>query len=101
MTNDQRPMTTMRVVVIGARGRLGSAIVDACAGVPGIDAIALVRKDLDIIDAAAVASTIERLAPDVVVNAAAMAGVDEAEDHPVDALNINAFGVQALARAAE
>ncbi|HEV3141440.1 MAG TPA: NAD(P)-dependent oxidoreductase, partial [Vicinamibacterales bacterium] len=88
----------MRVVVTGARGRLGSAIVDACAGVH--DAIALARRDLDIMDAAAVASTIDRIAPDVIVNAAALAGVDDAEEHPVDALNVNAFGVQALAHEA-
>src|SRR5438105_4765711 len=92
-------MTTMRIVVTGARGRLGSAIVEACAA--SHDVVALARGDLDIVDAAAVDATIDRIAPDVVVNAAAMAGVDEAEDRPVDALNINAFGVQALARAAE
>jgi dTDP-4-dehydrorhamnose reductase len=88
----------MRIVVTGARGRLGSAIVDACAG--RHDAIALARNDLDIADAAAVSAAIDRLAPDVVVNAAARAGVDEAQAHPVDALDVNAFGVQALARAA-
>jgi dTDP-4-dehydrorhamnose reductase len=88
----------MRIAITGARGRLGSAIVDACAGVH--EAVALGRGDLDIRDAAAVDAAVDRIAPDVIVNAAAMAGVDEAESHPVDALNVNAFGVLALARAA-
>ena len=34
--------------------------------------------------------------PDVIVNGAAFTDVDGAEDHPIDALNINAFGVRAL-----
>ena len=88
----------MRIVVTGARGRLGSAIVEACTG--SHDAIPLGRADLDVTDAAAVHATIDRIAPDVIVNAAALAGVDDAEEHPVDALNVNAFGVQALSRAA-
>jgi dTDP-4-dehydrorhamnose reductase len=43
----------------------------------------------------------DALRPDVIVNAVAYNDVDGAEDHPVDALNGNAFAVQALARAAE
>ena len=88
----------MRILVTGARGRLGSSVVEACAGVHEVTALA--RADLDIGDAAAVDAAVDRASPEVVVNAAAMAGVDEAESHPVDALTINAFGVQALARAA-
>jgi dTDP-4-dehydrorhamnose reductase len=38
--------------------------------------------------------------PDVILNAAAFTNVDAAEDHPIEALNGNAFGVRALARAA-
>ena len=41
-----------------------------------------------------------RVRPDVIVNCAAYNDVDGAEDHPVDALNVNAFAVRALARAA-
>ena len=88
----------MRIAITGARGRLGCAIVQACAG--RHEAVALARTDLDISDPAAVHAAIDRIAPDVVVNAAAMAGVDDAEEHPVEALNINAFGVQVLAQAA-
>jgi dTDP-4-dehydrorhamnose reductase len=88
----------MRIVVTGARGRLGSAIVDACA--VRHDVVALARQELDIADPAAVGAAVDRIAPDVLINAAAMAGVDEAEERPVDALNVNAFGPQTLARAA-
>ena len=88
----------MRVAITGARGRLGCAIAQACAG--RHDVVALARTDLDISDPAAVHAAIDRIAPDVLVNAAAMAGVDDAEEHPVEALNVNAFGVRVLAQAA-
>ena len=88
----------MRIAITGARGRLGRAIVQACAG--RHDVVALAHEDLDIADSAAVAAAADRIAPDVVVNAAAKAGVDDAEEHPVDALNVNGFGVQTLAQAA-
>jgi dTDP-4-dehydrorhamnose reductase len=39
----------------------------------------------------------ERLRPDAVINCAAYNDVDGAEDHPVEALTVNAFGVRALA----
>jgi len=89
----------MRIAVVGARGQLGAAVVHACA--PAHETIAFGRADLDVGDDAAVAAAMARVKPDVIVNAAAYTNVDGAEDHPVDALNGNAFGVRALARAAQ
>jgi dTDP-4-dehydrorhamnose reductase len=87
-----------RVLVVGAAGRLGAAIVDACAG---REIIAHTRASLDVTDAAAVRAAIAQAAPAAVVNCAAFNAVDEAEDHPMDALAINAFAVRTLARAAD
>ena len=64
------------------------------------DVVGLGRDELDVADAAAVGAAMARLRPDVIVNCAAYNDVDGAEDHPVDALNGNAFAVRALARAA-
>jgi dTDP-4-dehydrorhamnose reductase len=88
----------MRVAVAGARGQLGAAIVHEFASRHVV--IPLVRGDLDISDDHAVGATMERLHPDVIVNCAAYNDVDGAEDHPVEALNVNAFAVRALAGAA-
>jgi dTDP-4-dehydrorhamnose reductase len=88
----------MRIAVVGSRGQLGAAVVDECAS--GHEVIALGHDDLDITDERAVQSTMGRVAPDAVVNCAGYNDVDGAEDHPVDALNSNAFAVRALARAA-
>ena len=88
----------MRVVVVGARGQLGAAIVHEFS--PHHEVTALGRADLDITDDGAVAEAIARLRPDAIVNCAAYNNVDLAEDAPIDALNGNAMGVRALARAA-
>jgi dTDP-4-dehydrorhamnose reductase len=88
----------MRIAVVGARGQLGAALVSECA--PAHETIGLGRAELDVSDDAAVADAMARARPDVILNAAAWTDVDAAEDHPVDALNANAFAVRALARAA-
>jgi dTDP-4-dehydrorhamnose reductase len=89
----------MRIAVVGARGQLAAAVVHECA--PAHDVVALTHADLDVTDDAAVAAALERMRPDAIVNGAAFNDVDGAEDRPVDALNLNAFAVRALSRAAQ
>jgi dTDP-4-dehydrorhamnose reductase len=89
----------MRIAVVGAKGQLGAAVVHACAASHEVTAFG--HAELDISDDGAVAAAMSRVIPDVIVNAAAFTNVDAAEDHPIDALNGNAFGVRALARAAQ
>lgn len=87
----------MRVFVSGAAGRLGAAMVGAFGDA---QVIAHTRASLDITDAAAVARAVGEARPDVIVNCAAFNEVDRAEDVPIDALAVNAFGPLNLARAA-
>src|SRR3989442_3871640 len=89
----------MRIAVVGAGGQLGAAVIYECA--TAHEVIAFAHADLDVTDDAAVRAAMERARPDVIVNGAAYNNVDAAEDHPIDALTINAFAVRALARAAE
>src|SRR5215831_10436338 len=89
----------MRIAVIGARGQLGAAIVHECS--PIHEVLAFTRANFDITDDLAVTETLLRAAPEVVINCAAYNDVDGAEDHPVEALNVNALALRALARAAE
>jgi dTDP-4-dehydrorhamnose reductase len=88
----------MRIAVVGARGQLGAAVVDQF--IAAHEVTALGRADLDITDGAAVDAVMTRLRPEIIVNCAYNGDVDGAEDHPVEALQANAFGVRALARAA-
>jgi dTDP-4-dehydrorhamnose reductase len=89
----------MIIAVVGAGGQLGAAIAEECASAH--DIVTFTRAELDTTDDAAVAAAMARARPEVIVNGSAYTDVDAAEDHPVDALNVNAFAVRALARAAE
>ena len=88
----------MRILVTGARGQLGSAIVDAYSS--RADVVPLARAALDITDPGAVSVAVARERPDLVINCAAYNDVDGAEDNVEVALANNAFAVLALAQAA-
>ena len=87
----------MRILVTGAAGQLGTAIVQQYQG--RADVIPATRHTLDIGDAASVDAFLARERPDAVINCAAYNDVDGAEDHAADALRVNAMAVRALARA--
>jgi dTDP-4-dehydrorhamnose reductase len=86
-----------RVVVTGAAGQLGRAIVRHFSG--HADVVALTRQELDLADAAAIERRLAADKPDVVINCAAFNDVDGAEERAMDAIAINAMVVRSLARA--
>ncbi len=88
-----------RVVVTGASGQLGSALV---ALWPRPDhVVPLDRARLDVTDGEAVARLLDELRPDAVLNAAAFNDVDRAQSEPREALHVNALAVGALAGACD
>lgn len=89
----------MRVLVTGAAGLLGAAVVREFAAA-GADVLPCDRTRLDVADDGAVQAVLAESRPDVVINCAAYNEVDRAEDDPVTALDVNAFAVRALAREA-
>ncbi len=91
----------MKVVVTGAAGRLGPALLRAATAAYGKPAVvALTHDALDVSDDAAVKTAVVRTRPEAILNAAAYTDVDGAEDAAETALSVNAFGVRALAEAA-
>ena len=88
----------MTVLVTGAGGQLGRTVAKLFAA--GCDVVPLTRAALDLTDEAAVRSAVGAARPGVILNCAAYNAVDAAEDDPVTALAVNAFGVRSLARAA-
>lgn len=81
-----------RVVVTGAGGQVGRALLAAAPA--GVDVLALSHKDLDITDLNAVRAL---GTPDVIINAAAYTAVDKAESDRELARAINVDGVRNLA----
>ena len=88
----------MKVLVTGAGGQLAHAAVARMR--EAHEVVSLTRAQLDITRQAEVVDTVTRERPDVIINGAAYNDVDGAEDAPVAAMAVNAFGVRALARAA-
>lgn len=89
----------MRVAVLGRLGQLGAAVVAECA--QHHDVVSYDRLALDVTDADAVARAMAASRAEAIVNCAAYNGVDAAEDHPLEALQVNGLAVRSLARAAK
>src|ERR1041384_6363688 len=85
------PLTAGGILVTGAAGRLGAALVEAFEA---DDVLAHGRHDLDVTDPVAVRETVAAASPSLVINCAAFNNVDGAEDLPAQALAVNAFAVR-------
>jgi dTDP-4-dehydrorhamnose reductase len=86
------------ILVFGGNGQLGRELVRSAAE-RHIALQALTRSEVDIADAAAVATALKRWRPDLVVNAAAYTNVDGAETHFAEARAANELGPGVLAAA--
>jgi dTDP-4-dehydrorhamnose reductase len=88
----------MRFLVTGAGGQLGAVIAERFSALG--DVISMTRNDLDISREPDVFRAMGQVRPDVIINCSAYNQVDRAEEQAVQAFEVNAFGVLALARAA-
>lgn len=91
---------TMRVLITGSNGQLGSALVQRFAA-RGDDVFGYDLPEIDITDAASVRAVFEITRPDVVINCAAWTAVDAAEDQESVALLVNGVGPGVLALACD
>lgn len=85
-----------QIIVTGAQGRLGSALV-ARLQAQGHDVAGIDLPDLDITDFAAVRGYVRARLPQVVVHCAAWTDVDGCARDPQRAISVNGFGTQHLA----
>src|SRR5438874_1552821 len=85
----------MKVLLIGARGQLGSDLVRALTD---WTVVPINHADLDVCDFAATRRMLEEAKADVVINTAAFHKVEECEDRPEKAFEVNAYAVRHLAR---
>jgi dTDP-4-dehydrorhamnose reductase len=86
----------MRVLVTGVTGQVGGALAARLS--PSATVLAADRGVLDLAAPQTLAGTLDRLAPDLIVNPAAYTAVDRAEDEPDLAARINAEAPGAIAR---
>jgi dTDP-4-dehydrorhamnose reductase len=89
----------LTILVAGRAGQVARALSDA--DIPaGVEIVALGRPDLDLLDPASIDRAMNRVSPDVVINAAAYTAVDQAEADVANAFALNADGAAYLAKAA-
>ena len=88
----------MRILVTGANGQLGWEL-SRRGGQAGLDIVSLNSAALDITDQTSIRRTIERHNLNLVINAAAYTGVDQAESEPELAFAVNRDGPAYLASA--
>jgi len=88
----------MTILVTGAAGQLGQAMVARLRRDHPVTA--WTRQDIDLTQHHAVGDAVRALAPAAIVNCSSFNDVDRAEDEQRTALEVNAFSVRTLARAA-
>lgn len=90
----------MKILLLGKNGQVGWELQRSLA--PLGEVIALDRHNGgDLSDLSALAETVQHIAPDVIVNAAAHTAVDKAESEAELAMTLNAYAPQLLAQQAK
>jgi dTDP-4-dehydrorhamnose reductase len=90
-----------RVAVIGSAGQLGTDLVRALEEAGRYDVIPLTHAQVECARPESVRAALATLGADVVVNCAGYVRVDECEDRPDEAFQINASGALHVARVCE
>lgn len=94
----------MRILLLGANGQVGFELARSVAPLGSLVIAARGdcsaqsdRVSVDLNDLSALGTTLQRLRPEVILNAAAYTAVDQAEDDQDTAMRINAHAVEVLA----
>jgi dTDP-4-dehydrorhamnose reductase len=90
---------SLRILVTGAEGQLGSELAETLAG--EYDVIAVDKKDFDISEFKPVNNFVTNSRPNLVIHSAAFTDVDKCEKEKTKAFKINAIGTRNLAIAAK
>jgi dTDP-4-dehydrorhamnose reductase len=85
----------VRTLLIGANGQLGQELRHVFSD---HDLIPLTHADLEVTDRKQVEEVLDRYAPDLILNTAAYHRVDECEEFPARAYEVNALAVRHLAQ---
>ena len=105
----------MKILITGANGLVGQHLVKLLLDTTTHDIIATGKKEpreviqnsrlhyysLDITDGMAVNSLLDKLQPDAIVHCAALTQVDECEQHPIKAWNVNVTATRFILDAAK
>jgi dTDP-4-dehydrorhamnose reductase len=88
----------MKVMVVGARGMLGTDLMRTFAS---WEPLGFDLPEMDITEPEQCRARVREVRPDVILHAAAMTNVDGCELNPEEAFRVNGFGTRNLAEAAQ
>jgi len=86
----------MRIALIGANGQLAQDLAPALAG-QGHEVIGLTHTQIEVADLDSVRAALVAMRPEFVINTSAYHKVDEVEENPGKAFDVNAVGPRNLA----
>jgi dTDP-4-dehydrorhamnose reductase len=86
----------MRILVTGVTGQIGGALLSRLPA--SATTVAADRSMLDLAAPQVIPATLDRLAPDIILNPAAYTAVDKAEDEPGLAMRVNGEAPGVIAR---
>ncbi len=88
-----------KILIIGSGGQLGSDLTKEFENKSAVETFALNHSQIELGDESSVHKSITEIAPDIVINCAAYVRVDDCEDNPAYAIEVNAIGAGFVARA--
>ena len=89
----------MKVAILGSSGQLGTDLVRAFTEAERYEVVSLTHAQIEVTSPESVQRTLAGVCPNIVVNCAAFHRVDECEDRPEEAFQVNSLGALNVARA--
>lgn len=87
-----------KVLVTGSSGMLAKDLIYYLHSVPGYNVLAMEKSELDITNSKNVEEVFLALRPDYVIHTAAITNVDFCEENFEEAINVNGFGSENIAK---
>jgi len=91
----------IKIVIVGAHGLLGEACQRILSAHDEVELVAITRDQLDLKNLGEVKQFMEPLEYDICLYTAAISGLEECQDNPIDAMKVNALAPEIIAEVTE
>ena len=91
----------MKIAIVGAHGLLGEACQRILSALDEVQVIAITREQMDLKNLGEVEQFMEPLEYDVCLYTAAISGLEECQENPIDAMKVNALAPEIIAEVTE